>query len=63
MKKQKEKRGAMEILWLVVFGVCLLFGLAGVFKFGLKDAVPMFVCAAVSLLMFFWRQHLRRKEE
>lgn len=63
MKTNKEKRGAMEILWLCFAVLCLVIAIASTVKNGLQNAAPMFVCSGVCFMMFSWRQHLRKKQK
>ncbi|MBQ5452996.1 MAG: hypothetical protein IIU03_04460 [Bacteroidales bacterium] len=63
MKTNKEKRGAMEILWLCMGVLCLIIAIASSVENGLKNAGTMFVCSGVCFMMFSWRQHLRKNRK
>lgn len=60
MEKKKEKRGAMELLWICMFVFLIFFAVFNTFKMGFRESVPLYLMSLLSLLMFFWRQHLRR---
>jgi hypothetical protein len=46
-----------------MFCICILLALLVTFNTGFKDAAPMYGCSGVCVLMYLWRQNLRKNEE
>ncbi|MBQ5403131.1 MAG: hypothetical protein IIU11_02010 [Bacteroidales bacterium] len=63
MKTRQGKWGAMEILWICFFVLCLLLAVLITVKSGFSEALVMYICSGVSFLMFYWRRSLRKSEE
>jgi len=63
MKTRQGKWGAMEILWMCFFVLCLVFAVMITVKSGFSEASVMYICSGASLLMFSWRRALRKKDE
>ncbi len=58
-----KKISVMEIVWLVVTGLCLGFFVDAMIRYGWAKAYVFLILGGLSLLMYFWRRSLRQKEE
>ena len=52
----------LEIVWVLVGVLCLIFGILKAIDENLNNSITFFILAAVSFSMYALRRHLRRKD-
>ncbi len=61
-QKKKDKKHPMEILWIVFTVLSLFMAIRITLDQDFREAVPMYIAAALCVLFYLWRRHLRIME-
>ncbi len=60
---EKKRKSIMEYVWLVVAIISLGFGVHATIHKGIGESYVFGIMFIFTVLIYFWRRNLRRKEE
>lgn len=61
--KKKNKKNPMEILWICMMPLVLFMAIKVNVEIDFHEALPMYIAFVLCVGMYFWRRHLRIKED
>lgn len=62
-KKQIKLNNMMEIVWVLVFILCLVISIKQTMLHGFKDSILFYAITILALLMYAIRRYMRKNQQ